>query len=174
MKKLVSVLLLAALIAALIPCAMADSIYNYSLYEVRSFNPNGYCYLYDRPSSSQGRNLGRHENGELVGVIGYTDEHGGFYYVYCANGKYGYIHADALIAAGHYSSNEYCVVASERTYCYLYDQPSSVYGRNLGRYENGEIIEILDWYADDDYAQVRCVRTDKIGYIRKTNLCPLY
>jgi len=174
MKKIVSLLLLAALIAVMIPTALADSIFNYSLYEVRSFNPNGYCYLYDQPSNVHGRNLGRHENGELVGVIAYTSDNGGYYYVYCANGKYGYIRADVLMEASHYCNNDYAVVDCEKTYCYLYDQPSSVHGRNLGRYENGELIEILDWYADTDYAQVRCVRTDKIGYIRKTNLYPLY
>ena len=55
-------------------------------------------------------------------------------------------------------------------YCYLYDRPSSTYGNNLGRHNNGELIYVLDWYADDNYAKVECANNGKIGYIRKACL----
>ena len=35
-------------------------------YEVLSKEPNGYCYLYSKPSSTNGQNLGRYDNGALV------------------------------------------------------------------------------------------------------------
>ena len=165
MKKIVSLLLLAALLTALIPSALADSIYNYTLYKVMSKSPNGYCYQYDQPSSTYGRNLGRHKNGELVGVISYTK---GWYYVYCSNGRYGYIPEKALMPVTRSQSVWYVVDSeSPRGYCYLYSEPSSTYGRNLGRYNNGELIEIIDWDADENFAYVRCGSTGEYGYMGK-------
>ena len=67
MKRLISWALLCALLLCLAPQALA---YSYSddlpEYVVESFDPNGYCYLYDKPSDVNGRNLGRHDNGEIV------------------------------------------------------------------------------------------------------------
>lgn len=168
MKKIVSLLLLAVLLAALLPTAMADSIFNYSLYRVMSKNPNGYCYLYSEPSSITGTNLGRHENGEYVGMISQTN---GYCYVYCSNGKYGYIHDDALMRVTWVRNPWYIVSSTEPMgYCYLYSEASSVNGMNLGRYDNGELIEIIDWDADENYAYVCCDRTGHYGFMRKTCL----
>lgn len=168
MRKIVSLLLLAVLLMALVPAALADSIYNYSLYEVASQAPNGYCYLYDQPSSTYGKNLGRHNNGEYVGVIYYTDD---WYYVYCSDGNYGYIHDYALKPVSRLGSDWYIVNSTKPNgYCYLYSEPSSSNGRNLGRYNNGELIEIINWDASKNYAYVRCDRTGDYGYIRKTCL----
>ena len=144
----------------------------YPLYVVESYEPNGYCYLYDEPSDIYGWNLGRHNNGELVRVIRHDSSNGGYYFVICSDGKTGYIHDYALtfyvdkitrVVYQVYSTNP-------RGYCYLYDQPSDIYGTNLGRYNNGEYVEIVDWNASDVYAKVFCLSTQKYGYIRKTCL----
>ena len=37
-------------------------------------------------------------------------------------------------------------------------------------HNNGELIYVLDWYADDNYAKVECANNGKIGYIRKACL----
>ena len=90
-NKLLALALLAVLLLSLVPQALAYSYSdNYPEYVIESFEPNGYCYLYDKPSDVYGRNLGRHENGEIVKVIGY--EHSGWYFVVCSNGKTGYVH----------------------------------------------------------------------------------
>ena len=71
-KRLISWALLWALLLALAPQAMAYSyLDDLPEYLVESFEPNGYCYLYDKPSDVSGRNLGRHDNGEIVKVISY-------------------------------------------------------------------------------------------------------
>lgn len=169
--RLVSLALLCALLLSLAPQALAYSyLDDYPEYVVESFQPNGYCYLYDKPSDVNGRNLGRHENGEIVKVINY--DHSGYYFVVCSNNKTGYIHDYALKPySGTVQRERYRVYSIDpEGYCYLYDQPSDIKGRNLGRYDNGEYIQIVDWNASEAYAQVYCERTQKYGYIRKTCL----
>jgi hypothetical protein len=173
-KRLVSVALLCALLLSLAPAALADGysyLDSYPEYVVESYQPNGYCYLYDKPSDVNGRNLGRHDNGEIVKVISYDQQHG-YYFVVCSNGKTGYIHDYALKPyEDTLKRNRYRVYSIDPDgYCYLYDQPSDIKGKNLGRYDNGEYIQIVDWDASEVYAQVFCERTEKYGYIRKTCL----
>ena len=172
-KRLLSLALVCAALMALAPMALADGysyLDNYPEYVVESFEPNGYCYLYDKPSDIYGKNLGRHENGEIVKVIAF--EHSGYYFVVCSNGKTGYIHDYALKPyEDTLKRNRYRVYSIDPDgYCYLYDQASDIKGRNLGKYENGEYIQIVDWDASDDYAQVYCERTKKYGYMHKTAL----
>ncbi len=170
-KKLLALALLFALLVSLAPQALAYSYSDdYPEYVVECFEPYGYCYLYDRPSDVYGRNLGRYNNGEIVKVISY--EHSGYYFVVCANGKTGYIHDYALRPYEDTQDRDrYRVYSTDPAgYCYLYDRPSDMYGRNLGRYDNGEYILMVDWDADKVYAQVQCERTQEYGYIRKTCL----
>lgn len=135
---------------------------------VESSKPNGYCYLYSKPSSIKGTNLGRHDNGEIVKVIRHEGE---WYYVVCSNGKTGYIHDYALTKVEPADTRERYIVYNNQPggYTYLYDQPDSS-SMNLGRYENGEYVRIDNWYADEYYAYVMCERTNKYGYINKLDL----
>lgn len=158
-----------ALLLSLVPAAQAYSYYdNYPQYVVESYSPNGYCYQYDKPSSVTGRNLGRHNNGEIVKVIDWyaSDE---YCYTICSNGKVGYIRKNQLTP--RYSAEDrnlwriYSV--QPNGYCYMYDQPSSVTGVNLGRYNNGDYVEMIDFYADENYAKVCGVSTGTYGFIRK-------
>lgn len=170
MKRTAAVLLLMALLVSLMPAAMAVSYQdNLPEYVVESFDPNGYCYLYSKASSSSGKNLGRHDNGEIVKVISHD---GSWYRVVCSNGKVGYIHDYVLTSLADTQNRErYWIYSTDPYgYCYLYDKPSSSKGKNLGRYENGEYVQIVDWYADENYAKVFCERTGKYGYINKKNL----
>ena len=174
-NRLLSLTLLCALLLSLAPAALADTysyLDNYPEYVVESYQPNGYCYLYSEPSDITGRNLGDHKNGEIVKVIAYDSQHG-YYFVVCSNGKTGYIHDYALKPYGDtLKRNRYRVYSliEPNGYCYLYDQPSDNRGKNMGKYENGEYIQIVDWDASEEYASVYCERTKKYGYMRKTCL----
>ena len=174
LRRLFVLCLTVVLLLSAMPAASAYSYYdNYPAYRVESTSPNGYCYLYSKPSDVTGRNLGRHDNGEIVKVILYNGGNG-YCFVVCANGKTGYIHDYALTpVSATYNREIYRVYSVDPAgYCYLYDAPSDVTGRNLGRYDNGEYVEIVDWYASDEFAAVRCQRTDVYGYIRKTCMVP--
>ena len=69
-RKFFSILALALLLSLLAGVALADRAYrftdNYPLYVVDSYSPSGYCYMYDRPTSTYGNNLGRYNNGETL------------------------------------------------------------------------------------------------------------
>ena len=118
MKRLVSIMLLTALIAALFcsfTVAFADGDYDYSYegwYEVYVVMPadHTYSYIYDQPSSTKGRNLGRVDNGEVV--YGYCLTHGLGHktsrWVYCEyNGICGYLRYDNLIYLGDDCYDDY-------------------------------------------------------------------
>ena len=147
----------------------------YDLAFVNSTKPNGYCYLYDRPSSVNGTNLGQYNNGEGIIILDwYADEN--YAKVYTAYDKTGYIRKACLsfnwedAGEGGMTDGEiYYVGGTPKGYCYLYDQPSSVSGRNLGRYNDGSAIEMLDYYADQTYAYVR-TSDGSTGYMRKAYL----
>ena len=173
-RKCIALLLTVCLLAsACLTSAAAYSYYydGYPEYIVQSYSPNGYCYLYDQASSVNGKNLGRYNNGEIVKVIDWYGGNG-YAFVICANNDVGYINQNSLTdaASASYCSTYRVYSTNPKGYCYLYDQPSSVNGRNLGRYDNGEYIDIIDWYASDDYAKVCCQSTGKYGYIRKSCL----
>ena len=160
-------LILLTLCAA--PAAQAYSYYdNYPQYVVESYSPNGYCYQYDKPSDIKGRNLGRHNNGEIVKVIDW-DADKNFAYVICSNGKVGYIRKTSLVPNMQVKERNLWRVYSVEPngYCYMYDQPSDIEGINLGRYDNGAYMEMIDYYADEVYAKVYSVTDEKYGYIRK-------
>ena len=142
---------------------------NYPLYKVESYSPNGYCYLYSEPSDITGRNLGRYNNGAFLKVVEY-DYKDGYAYVVCTDGKVGYVHNYSITPYKDTTGRVlYRVYSTEpKGYCYMYDQPSSIKGRNMGRYDNGAIVQIVDWDASDDFAQVRIWNDGKYGYIRKS------
>ena len=58
-------------------------------------------------------------------------------------------------------------------YCYLYSEPSDIYGVNRGRHDNGEWVRVVDWDADEVFCFVECPKDNKMGYIRKTCLRPI-
>ena len=66
------------------------------------------------------------------------------------------------------------VVDAERGYCYLYSAPSSKgdVSRNLGRYDNGEYVYVID-YDGDGYCQVS-TQDGKTGYIGAKSLTRTY
>ena len=143
--------------------------YAYPEYTVQSYNPNGYSYLYNKPSSVNGQNLGSYNNGESVQVIDWNASDG-YAFVLCSNNSVGYMSKSSLISADAVSDTCRVYSTNPKGYCYLYDQPSSVNGSNLGRYNNGEFIDVLDWNASDSYARVYCQSTGSYGYMSKNAL----
>lgn len=97
MKKLMAVMLvLAVIISILCNTALAYEDYSasgyYSLWVTKPAD-HDHVYLYDRPSSTKGRNLGRIDNGDMVYVYYITDglSHNSTW-AYCDfNGTEGYI-----------------------------------------------------------------------------------
>jgi len=176
MRNLKRTLLLISCLAMLLSCSSAFALSfsdNYPLYKVESFEPNGYCYLYSKPTSADNasRNLGRHENGSFVKVIEWNYENN-FAYVICPNGQTGYISNKSLTRYSDTLNRPVYRVDSTQPkgYCYMYDKPSDIDGRNLGRQDNGTLVLIVDWEADQNFAKVRLWNENKYGYIRKTCL----
>lgn len=151
-------------------------------YVIRSKNPNGYCYLYSKPSDREGvgYNKGRHNNGELVYVISYyggQDGNNNYCYVRTLeDNEYGYIHDYALTRYTGQDTNDpnggwYVVRSSQpKGYCYLYSAPSDRDGmsQNMGRYNNGEEVFVLQYRGGQDGQLNYCyVRTNdgKYGYM---------
>ena len=54
------------------------------------------------------------------------------------------------------ASGWYMVASAERSYCYLYSNPSSLdeVSRNLGRYDNGEWVYVVDYEGENGYSFV--------------------
>lgn len=170
MKRIIALLLLMISLLATVPVAGAFSTYETGWYVVDCTNPNGYCYLYDQPSDIYGRNLGRYNNGAIV--FAYGKDRGYFLVETYDDGKIGYIHDYALRPYEEYQTTTYRVYStSPRGYCYMYEQPSdSDSVRNLGCYNNGAFIEVIDWNADRVYARVWDMEYNRYGYIRKAQL----
>ncbi|MGN1368550.1 MAG: SH3 domain-containing protein [Aristaeellaceae bacterium] len=66
---------------------------------------------------------------------------------------------------------------SPKGYCYLYSEPSSSKGRNLGRYDNGERVYVLDYYGGQEGKYNYChVQTQdgKTGYMHDYSLTRYY
>lgn len=151
---------------SLIPYGTSRS---YSVYYVDSVQPLGYCYMYDRPSSSYGENLGRFKNGERFEMLNWDADRNYAYVRSLTNGKLGYVGKSALVPEGESASHQTATITSEMGYIYLYDRPSSSYGENLGRYENGEMVYILKWRYDNNYAKVKTL-DGKTGYTQMNRL----
>lgn len=176
MKRAFSLLLTLAL---LLSCVLPVTAFAASegWYEVLSKEPNGYCYLYSKPTSEDGvsQNLGRYDNGALVYLY---EEEGDYSYVKTRDGKYGYIRTSSLrrytgtVPSDRDLTGWYIVRSKEPNgYCYLYSKPSSSTGQNLGRYDNGEYVYVEEYYAGGSSQSHFCyVRTQdgKYGYIRST------
>ena len=96
----------------------------------------------------------------------------GYAYVICQDGKVGYVHNSGLtLYSSTYARPVYQInSASPAGYCYLYDKPSSVDGMNMGRHNNGEYVEIVDWNASEKFAKVQCWKDGKYGYMAKDAL----
>ena len=78
-------------------------------------------------------------------------------------------HEGALVKEGEMASHQTATITSEMGYLYLYDRPSSSYGENLGRYENGEKVYILKWRYNSNYAKVK-TEDGKTGYTQMSRL----
>ncbi|MBE5786855.1 MAG: hypothetical protein E7324_04860 [Clostridiales bacterium] len=156
-------------------------------YVVESTSPYGYCYLYSKPSDNTGRNLGRYDNGELVYVWEYYGGQEGkwnYCYVETQDGKWGYIH-DYSLTPYHQTATDYASCTAPQYvvystdpygYCYLYSEPSDINGINLGRYNNYEIVKVLDYWGGQqgkwNYCKV-ITQKNKVGYIHDYALVPI-
>ncbi|MBQ9409358.1 MAG: SH3 domain-containing protein [Clostridia bacterium] len=139
-------------------------------YRVTSTYASGYAYLYPTASTS-GTPLSKYDNGTVLKVID-AFSYGNFALVVGPDGNAGYVAMNQLTAETDSGKlGPVFEVFSSRSYCYMYAKPNSG-STNLGRYNNGEQIEIIDWGADNNYAFVRGVKDNKYGYIQKTSLHP--
>ena len=170
MKRFFAVILLLALLIGS-ACAYSYDDY-YDCYIITSTLSGQYAYMYDRPSSSEGRNLGAYSNDTVVKAIDYNAS-SSFAFVITPDGKTGYIGKSYLtyMPNGYMPVDLYMVFStSPAGYCYMYDKPSSSNGKNLGRYDNYDAIEIINWDADKNYALVRGLKNGKYGYVAKSSL----
>ena len=153
------------LVALLAICCLASA----DAYMVASTEPVGYCYLYDQPSSTKGRNLGAYYNGSWIDILGWNAD-ANFAYVMTCDSEVGYMRKSSMIPLdGECYSLCYVSSTSPNGYCYLYNKPSSTEGRNLGTYYNDSPVVVLDWYADTNFAKVYTA-DNQTGYMRKTSL----
>ncbi len=171
MKKILTLVLALMLLLCAVPALAYSFTDDYPEYVVESTSPAGYCYQYSKPSSINGINQGRHNNGEIVKVIDW-DASEGYALTICSNGKVGYIKKNSLALKAETTYREMWRVysVSPNGYCYMYNKPSSIKGTNLGRYNNGEYLEMVDYNADTNYAKVRDVLKQKVGYVKKSSL----
>ena len=180
MKRCFSALIVLILVILALPvCAAAEES---GWYVVESTSPYGYCYLYSAASDRDevSRNLGRYDNGESVYVINYYGGREGKYnycYVRTEDGKYGYMHDYSLRSSTDESGVGWFRVesSSPRGYAYLYSAASDRdhLSRNLGRYDNGALVYVVDYYGGQDGKYNYCyVRTQegKIGYMHDYSL----
>jgi hypothetical protein len=118
--------------------------------------------------------MGRYDNNTWVVVLDwYADDH--YAKVYTGDNQTGYMRKTSLafsweepVSSDDYGETYY-VANTPKGYCYLYDKPTSRNSTNLGRYNDGAEITVLDENADEDYAYVRTFKGD-VGYIRKAYL----
>lgn len=154
-------------------------------YRVDSTSPNGYCYLYSKPSSSdsESRNLGKYINGQTVYVLDYSGRSSSYCYVQTQDGKTGYIRATSLARVWESNWDEtapgwYVVDSSSpKGYAYLYSKASdrNDVGYNKGPYYNGELVYVEDYYGGQDRGSNFCrvtTQDGKTGYMHDSALRP--
>lgn len=186
MKRFISVILSLMLLTLALPlgaCAQEAGWYTVD-------STRGYAYLYSNASDRDevSRNLGKYINGQVVYVLNYYGGQEGQYnycYVQTQDGKNGYMHAAALTRTyasnwGETSEGWYIVNSSSPNgYAYLYSAASDrdELSYNKGRYDNGEMVYVMDYYGGQDGKYNYCyVRTqdDKTGYMHDYSLTPYY
>ena len=181
MKKLIVTLLMLCLLLTLWSTASANSS---GWYVVESTSPYGYAYLYSSASDRNhlSRNLGRYDNGAYVYVHNYYGGRDGSYnycYVQTVDGKYGYMHDYALRSVDQEGLGWFRVESySPYGYCYLYSAASDRdhLSSNLGRYNNGEYVYVVNYYGGQDGKYNYCyVRTmdGRVGYMHDYALTSL-
>lgn len=141
--------------------------------EVFSTYATGYCFMYAKPNTGSD-NLGQYINGEQIEVIDWSvDERFAFVHG-VKDDHYGYIEKDNLHAPGVSPVKGYMMVSALQgyTYAYLYLKASDG-SPNLGSYDNGTKIGILDWTASEKYALVY-TPDEKIGYMKKDWMVSLF
>lgn len=73
---------------------------------------------------------------------------------------------------------EYCVDpdADPMNYCYLYSKASDINGRNMGRYEKGETVKVINYYGGNHGKWNYCyviTKDNKLGYMHDYALKPI-
>ncbi len=143
---------------------------SFESYRVTSTYSTGYVYMYPAANTS-GTPLAKYDNGTILKVID-AFSYGAFALAVGPDGTAGYVAMGQLTAETESGKlGPVFEVFSKNSYCYMYAKPNSG-STNLGRYNNGDKIEIIDWGADKNYAFVRGVKNDKYGYIQKASLHP--
>ena len=141
----------------------------YESYRVAA-TQNTFVYLYP-VSNSNGNPDGKYDNGTVLKMLDYEASKD-FARVLAPDGKYGYVSKTGIAKEKEDGSlgpvlEVFSVYATG--YCYMYAKPNSG-AKNLGRYNNGDQIEVIDWGADDNYAKVHGLKDDKYGYIEKKSM----
>lgn len=178
-RKLVAMLLMAAAICSLTPVYAAqftaDDYYNtnYPEYVVASKDPNGYCYLYNKPTDLDGQsiNLGSYDNDTIVRLLEYEPTRG-YHHVVCPDGQIGYMHTYSIVDAKTLDDRLWYRVYSLDPvgYLYMYNRPTDMNSINLGEYKDGDFLEMIDWDANEKYAYVRGDKNDQYGYVKKSSI----
>lgn len=179
MKKVFASILVLALIIGALPAFAYSYSYNnpaYESYIVTSTHAKGIIYLYDKASSVTGKNLGAYKNNTVIKAINYNYNKE-FAFVVCPDGKVGYMRKDWLTKQPTQEeiddTERYIVFSTDPAgFAYMYDMDSDYYGKNLGRYDNWDEVEIIDINTGSDYAFVRGIKDGTYGYIRKAQLYP--
>lgn len=172
MKKIIALILTVVTLLTVFPVVLAAD-YNdtsYPLYIAESLAPGGYTYLFSDPDVNKRQNLGDHKNGEYVRMI--RDAGNGWYYVVCSNGKEGYMEKNNLHPASETVTRDIYRVKAKNGYCYMRSNPNYDKAINLGRYNDGAYIVIINWNADPSCAAVMSPETNTYGYIDKNNMIP--
>ena len=193
MKRILTAMMALVLLTGLF-LPLTASASSSGWYVVESTSPRGYAYLYSAASDRDhlSRNLGRYDNGALVYVVEYYGGQDGKYnycYVRTQDGKVGYMHDYSLRRTSSVSSNNNSWTGdgvgwfrvdstSPRGYAYLYSAASDRdhLSRNLGRYDNGELVYVLNYYGGQDGKYNYCyVQTQdgKVGYMHDYSLTAL-
>ena len=161
-------------------------------YYVNTVYPSGYTYsyIYDKSSSMNGNNLGRVNDGEQVYVYYAKTGEASKVWAYCAYYSAGrtikgFIRYENLSVyppvaptqgptLGWYYVDT--VYPSGYTYSYIYDQPSSINGKNLGRVNDGQYVYVYRLSENAKWAYCEYSAPGKTikGYIHFENLRKAY